>query len=533
MKRLISFSAGIVILSLLIFQSCNNYHTFRSNYNDANTLLHQTDNLQTKPFLKAHLKNGDVIILEDKWAVDTVNNYLAGFGSKYNYNRKLIFTGNQQIKIDSISIFETNTKLTDVEKGRVGALMVVAGLDVVMAIVCLTNPKACFGSCPTFYLEDDVSVHYADAEGFSNAILPSMEYGDIDAIGKVNATNFDFSLIMKNEALETHCINELSLMAYPIKADQHVYHSFDNKFYLSNQLIDLSEARAAEGDITHLVNNPDKLERFSLADENNLNSREEIFFEFALDEKISEAGLIIHFRQSLMTTYLFYSALGYMGNEASDLLARLENDQELQQKFDATTRLMGGIEVYVWHEDTNEWKYQGELNETGPIAINKQLVPLQNIPETKHLKLKLLLNKGLWRLDYLALAALIEEVTPIELKPIKILNKGLEDNEALNMLAKQDKRLVSLPGAEYKIYFENPGDAEYFDLFLYAKGYYLEWMRENWLKEKNIMKLRQMVYQPNAYLKSEAAEFKKYEATMEQEFWNSRIDTKTFVMNEN
>jgi len=37
-----------------------------------------------------------------------------------------------------------------------------------------------------------------------------------------------------------------------------------------------------------------------------------------------------------------------------------------------------------------------------------------------------------------------------------------------------------------------------------------------------------MIYMPKKYLKDEAKNFKEYEKTMEQEFWNSKIDTKTF-----
>ncbi len=41
---------------------------FRANYTDYNTLLH-SDTAHT-PFLKAHMKNGSVIVFE-QWTVDT------------------------------------------------------------------------------------------------------------------------------------------------------------------------------------------------------------------------------------------------------------------------------------------------------------------------------------------------------------------------------------------------------------------------------------------------------------------------------
>jgi hypothetical protein len=43
-----------------------------------------------------------------------------------------------------------------------------------------------------------------------------------------------------------------------------------------------------------------------------------------------------------------------------------------------------------------------------------------------------------------------------------------------------------------------------------------------------MLKLKQMVDYPKAYLKSEAKAFKQYEKSIEEQFWNSRLDSKTF-----
>jgi hypothetical protein len=138
------------------------------------------------------------------------------------------------------------------------------------------------------------------------------------------------------------------------------------------------------------------------------------------------------------------------------------------------------------------------------------------------------MNKGLWRIDYLTLVNIKEKVKPIEISPNGILNKGKVDNTALALIHNPDKYLISMPGSEYKFNFVLPNKNTDYELFLYSKGYYLEWMREHWIKDKNLLKLRQLVYNPKIYLKLEAKDYKRYESTMEQEFWNSKIDTKTF-----
>lgn len=522
MKKIIFYILAITVV-LVAIQSCKTYY-FRSNYRDANSLIHETKNLHTKPFLKAHLKNGDVIILEDSWEVDTTLNIVSGKGTRYDFNRKQMLQDSISIYIDSVALFETNAKILNPESGRITALSIMTGLDVAMGIFCLTNPKACFGSCPTFYINENDNFHYADAEGFSNAILPSMEYYDIDAINPKTITGNDFSITMKNEALETHCVRDVKILAYPLETGERVFQSPGNDFYLCKNNYSLTSSQADEGDITALLKNQDQQERFSLADGNNLNSREDIYLTFDNVKNIDNIGFVLNFRQTLMTTYLFYSAMGYMGDEVSDVFVMLETDEDMRDKFDATTKLLGGIDVYTWNEHNSSWEYQDSFYETGPIAINKQFIPLQNLQTDSEVKIKLVLNRGLWRIDYVALTNMESKVDPIELSPSSVLNNGKPDSRALNEITSPDKYLISMPGSAYKFNFIMPEANREYELFLYSKGYYLEWMRDNWLKEKDLLKLKQMVFNPERYLRGEAKEFKLYESTMEQQFWNSKID---------
>lgn len=531
MKKIILY---ILTISAVIFgtQACKPYY-FRSNYKDSNSLIHGTKNLQTKPFLKAHLKNGDVCILNDSWKIDTTLNIVSGNGIQYDFNRRQTFQGSINISIDSVAIFETNAKILKPEEARIAALSLMAGLDVVVGVFCLTNPKACFGSCPTFYINENDNFHFADAEGFSNAISPSMEYYDIDALNNHRITNNIFSITMKNEALETHCVKNVKILAFPLKDGERVFQSPTNDFYLCESNYSLSLAKADEGDITTLLKNQDRQERFSLSDANNLSSKEEVYLTFDNVKSTDNLGLILNFRQTMMTTYLFYSAMGYMGDNVSDMFAILESDEKMRNKFDATTKELGNIDIYAWNEQNNNWEYQNGFYETGPIAINRQCISLENIQSNSKIKIKLVLNKGLWRMDYVSLTNIKKQVTPIEIFPTTIYNKGKLDKIALGEINSPDKHLLSMPGSAYKFNFTLPNaDADY-ELFLYSKGYYLEWMREHWIKDKDLLKLKQMVDNPTIYLREEAKNYKRYETTMEQEFWNSKIDTKTFSYYEN
>ena len=515
---------SIFIITIVFFQACKTYY-FRSDYKHANELLHSAKNLETKPFLKAHLKNGDVCILKDSWQIDTIQNVISGNGMRYNFNRVKTFEGKIKINLDSVALYETNKKLKNTETDRITALTILAVADLLGAIACATNPKACFGSCPTFYINENDNYHHSNAEGFSSAILPSLEYADIDALDNKTISNRNFSITMKNEAAETHCVKNVKLLAYPREKGQKIYQSPHNDFYLCKNTYKINDASGENGDISPLLKDKDQKEWFSLSDENNMNSKENIYVDFDNIKDEKNLGLIINFRQTLMTTYLIYNAMGYMGDEVSDFFAKAERSKTINNKLkNGLNKILGNIDIYAWNENKQKWSFQGSFNEIGPIAINHQLIPLKNSANHSKLKLKIVLNKGYWRIDYLALTNIAKKVKPIELYPKSVLNKNKLDSKALEEINSPDKYLVSMPGDKYKLNFVLPKNNDY-ELFVYSKGYYLEWMRKSWYKHKNLLKLNQMFNHPKKYLKSEAKNYKRYESLMEEIFWNSKLQS--------
>ncbi len=471
--------------------------------------------------------------MQDTWSIDTIQNTVSGTGTRYDFNRNVASEGALAVAIDSVAIFETNQKLEGTEADRIIPLSIMAGLDVVLGILCITNPKACFGSCPTFYLDEQDNFHYANAEGFSNAIAPSIEYGDIDALGSVTVVGDTFSMAMKNEALETHCVNEVKLLAFPKTEGQPVYQSAHDEFFVGTAPYPVRRARGPEGDITDLVRHDDRQERFSTADENNLSSKEVLYVDFDPINTPGDLGLIVNFRQTLMTTYFIYSAIGYMGDEVGDIFAKIETDPSLNGKLeDGIKKELGDIEVYAFNDQTQEWVLQGGLYETGPIAINEQILPLTT-PSADTIRLKIVMNRGLWRIDYLALTSIQQKVDPVVLLPRTVLNHGQPDERALTQINDPEQHLISMPGSAYRFDFVLPEQDREYDLFLYSKGYYLEWMRAHWLKDKDLLSLWQMVEHPASYLRTEAAAYKQYEITMEHKFWDSKIDTEAFSYHEN
>src|SRR3970282_1777738 len=59
------------------------------------------------PTLKAHLRNGDLVIL-DKWQVGTGE--VLGVGERFDMDRKRIGGGALRVRIAEVALFETNVK---------------------------------------------------------------------------------------------------------------------------------------------------------------------------------------------------------------------------------------------------------------------------------------------------------------------------------------------------------------------------------------------------------------------------------------
>jgi len=222
-----------------------------------------------------------------------------------------------------------------------------------------------------------------------------------------------------------------------------------------------------------------------------------------------------------MSTYLFYQALSYLGNSAGEWIAALERgDPEMRRRFDAMIGALGGIEVLV-ETESGEFELVGEINESGPLATDGAVVPFSS-DTAGPLRVRLRLTKGLWRLDCLSLAVLGDTVDPVRVSPSGVSCGAGGDATALARLTDADLFLTTYPGDVYTMTYELPDDASDYELFLESSGYYLEWLREEWLAEEDLMKATRMFLDPEGALRELAREFTAVEDDMEEAFWSSR-----------
>jgi hypothetical protein len=471
---------------------------------------------QESPYLKAHMQDGTVYVLRSWTAGD---HGVRGSGERQGINRTVLEQGWFEFPLDSVAIFETNRVSTS---GGAMALGILTAVSLGATVYCLSNEKACFGSCPTFYAldGDDFSLQ---AEGFSHAVSPSLEARDIDALYRATAAAGRVELRMTNEALETHVVREANLLVVPRLAGTRVFATGRGEFISAVALERPSSCSALEGDCFAAIEALDGRERYSEADSSDLATREIIDLEFDRTPP-GELGIVIASRQTLLSTYLFYQSLAYMGTEVGSWYAALERGGEgLRDRVAGVGRLLGGIEVLVRDGD-DDWQVAGQSWETGPLATDVRVVRLGRLEHNAGhpLQIRLRMTRGLWRLDQVALAQLGGSLEPIRLKPHRVLSRGRKDDEARDRLTDPERMLVTLPGDEYTLLYRLPDASSDYELFLESRGYYLEWMRKEWLAEEDPARAAMIFFDPAGALRTLAPQYKKVEPLMEDLFWRSR-----------
>jgi hypothetical protein len=260
--------------------------------------------------------------------------------------------------------------------------------------------------------------------------------------------------------------------------------------------------------------------RVSPADGSDLAAREAIELRFPPVRGL--AGVAIAARQTLLSTFLFYQTMAYVGPRAGEFLAALERGgPEAGRRALGMARVLGGIDVEVAEGD-GPWRRAGSFDEAGPIAGDLRVVPFEGSGESP-VRVRVCLARGHWRLDAVALASLGRPVSPVRLEPAAVERDGRRDDEARARLLDGVRHLVTHPGDSYRLTFRLPPGEETLDLFLESEGFYYEWMRSEWLAEQDAGMAALALANPAEALRRLAPAYKAEEPFLERAFWASRF----------
>ena len=283
----------------------------------------------------------------------------------------------------------------------------------------------------------------------------------------------------------------------------------EGSFWSASDIVPLSDAAGPGGKCAGSLRSFDGHEHYSTTDSSDLAAREKIVLDFH-NVPAGNKGLILAARQTLLSTYLFYQTLSYLGKSAGEYLAAVERgDQLLHEQIHQLGNLVGGIKVYLKSED-GSLQFVQEMSESGPLATDSHFILLPDM-HGEDVTIVLDMVRGAWRLDWSALAVIDREVTPMRIQPSAVLHGEKRDDASRDLLRDPHQPLVTYPGDEYTLVYHLPDDEQY-ELFLESRGYYLEWMREEWYKEENPARAALLFSSPEEALKIMAPEFKQVES---------------------
>ncbi|MBI88988.1 MAG: hypothetical protein CMG60_02785 [Candidatus Marinimicrobia bacterium] len=479
---------------------------------DDGSIINLPPSSKSNPFLNIHMNSGLVYRLSE-WKMSDDNLLIYGNGTLFGINRAQISTGDFKIPTEKVSIAESNQLIS-----RLNPLSALTVLSLGLSMACLDG-KTCFGSCPTFYVSDGDSLSLM-SEGFSISTNPIWESTDIDALFNAEPSGDEIHIRLTNEALETHNIKTLRLLAFPKEKGKRVIRTVYDEFYQSTIILPAT-CKAEEGDILPEILFFDGQERFSKAGDDNLAEKEYIDISFE-NIKSGSSALIIGRRQSLLSTFIYYKILDYMGEDRVADMARLIREEKMVSKSrQRLLNTLGAIEVEVLNEN-GDWISAGSDFEAGPIARDVVGIPLP-IQTKGDVKIRLKMTKGLWRIDLIALAELEDKLEPISIEANRVENMKMEmDDDALRLLLNPGEYFTTFGGDQFDLYFTNPDKSRAYEWFLESSGYYLEWHRDVWLKDKNKIKLAEIQAFPKLALKKLAHEYKEIEEEFENLFWSSK-----------
>lgn len=456
--------------------------------------------------IKVHTRTGEVYQLA-QWHFVPADSVLEGRGTLYGIDRRSITNGEFRIPLDSMALVETERTRA---KGSFGmaALVTMSTVWGAVTVACVADPKSCFGSCPTFYV-DSVSRDRPLAEGFSASFARALEATDVDALGLIRPAGDRVTIRMMNEAWETHAVRSVQLLAVPAHHSDDVFATAQGQFYGVTKVQPPTRCAGLDGDCRAALLAQDSLEWRPTTDSSDLAATETV--ELAFPTTTGHLGLVVAARQSFVSTFVLYQTMAYFGHEAGAWLAALERGDSLALRaYREVWGTIGKISVAV--RDSSSWRDVGSFQEAGPIATDVQLIPLGTVPRDS-VRIRLTMARGSWRIGYAALATLDAERTATALDPIDVVGPR----------AKSGDYLVTYPGDDYRFTFALPRGAESYALYLKSRGYYYEWMRGEWLAEQNSQMMALFALNPRAALRTLAPPFKAAERGFDQNFWASRF----------
>jgi hypothetical protein len=426
----------------------------------------------------------------------------------------------RMVELDSVVALESLYNQVNVPV----SVLVSVGGSFLTALGIAALAIAIFGSCPTVYAFDDTTAQWVlEAESFSYSIAPRFAMRDVDPLGVQPDADGRLTLEIRNEALETHYIDRLELLAVPHRKGETVAPDPRGVPIAASSLVGPAAAWDRAGrSVRRELQARDRV-AFETAPSTLLaagpgNVRDHIDLTFPVTHPSDSAALVLDLRNSLLSTVLLYDVmLGDQGVGAVDWLGqdlgRAWPAYELAQWY--TTEL--GIDVSVWRN--GRFEPAGKIADVGPIAW-KRVALILPPTQADSVVVRLSFVADNWRIDRAALGAAAYRPVARSFDPaiVTALDGSALSTARAPLQAADDARVITTPGSGMRVAFAPGRPQEPTTYMLAATGFYSEWIREGGLAGNA------EGFEPSDRALTDAlARWRNLRTQMEEQFYATRI----------
>jgi len=438
---------------------------------------------------KAHLLDGSVVVFADGLTLS--EGVLRGNGLRFDLFRHDSASVNA-VPLESVGALERYDR-----HNNPGGMVALAGVPA-SALMSLVGSgsltpffKSLFGSCPTVYTWDGTA-YTLEAEAFSFNVTRLLRGDDLDRLDLGRPVEDEYRLMVTNEALETHYIDHLGLVTVDHDPGCRAFPTDDGKVVLFGRQSRLAFARDRAGrDVVPYLSGRDSIwYRTDPALTRQLaDSVVHDWIDIAVPVPKGTRRLLLALRgrNTPMSTVMFYDvllanqgirSLDWQGMNARDASYALGLSRWHHRHFGMriSARSGKGFRDLAW------------LRDTGPIAWHDVAIELPvTKDDTCFLRLDFLPDN--WMIDWVGVSfdnPRRAQVREIACEEVREADGKESDAERALLLVNDGRYLVTTPGVcRYLTFRPEPTPAglerEY---FVRSGGYYLEWLRNEWLRSE-------------------------------------------------
>lgn len=467
--------------------------------------------------VKAHLVDGSTVLFAG--GVALVDGELLGSGLKVGLRLEPLDSVSR-IPLDSVVGMETYERDANAAVSvALSTLAVAAG-----AVAGAALAVAIFGSCPTFYA-DSAGSWALEAEGFSYSIAALYESRDVDRLRTTVRADGTVQLEVRNEALETHFINQLELLDVHHALGETVLPDADGKPVAVGPSQPPIQARDRDGhDLRAVLAAADgQVTRQGLGAEELDAARLDhwVDLELPVPEGADSMAVVLRLRNSLLNTVLLYDVmLGSRGLRSLEWQATTL--RQIGPALEVAQWYSGNMGLRLLEVTADGTREVAHLRDTGPIAF-KDVALVIEAPRTRTIRLRLEYVIDNWRIDRLTVAPVRRPEVAVLPLAATLDPAGTAIDTIRQLLSRADGHyLQTQPGQRFTAVWQpgplSPSQSRTF--LLASQGYYSEWMRRAWLAAPRDT----TTFQPDrSTIATAVTLWRSARDSLERDFFNARL----------